>query len=255
MAVSIAAVLLRCPDPQATAAFYARAFGCGLTEGPALRLGSQLLLLRPAAGTARRDFAGFEAGFQHCAIAVPDMASAMRHLTTVPGWTAISRHGPERLPLSSGGVTAFKFRDPDGHPLELLQFPPDAVPPAWRGATALFAGIDHSAISIADTAHSVAFYNTLGFVADATQLNHGPEQARLDGLDEAVVEVTALRPGTGGPPHLELLCYRRPVPVPAAAAASSAAATAVLLHGQEQATTDPDGHRLCPASPDLAGSA
>ncbi len=40
--------------------------------------------------------------------------------------------GPERLPARSGGVSAFKFRDPDGHPLELLAFPPEAVPPIWR---------------------------------------------------------------------------------------------------------------------------
>lgn len=36
-----------------------------------------------------------------------------------------------RLPESSGGVTAFKFRDPDGHPLELLAFPDGKVPSRW----------------------------------------------------------------------------------------------------------------------------
>ena len=35
-------------------------------------------------------------------------------------FTTISRNGPEALP---GGVVAFKFRGPDGHPLELIQFP------------------------------------------------------------------------------------------------------------------------------------
>ncbi len=31
--------------------------------------------------------------------------------------------GPQRLPPASGSVAAAKFRDPDGHPLELLEFP------------------------------------------------------------------------------------------------------------------------------------
>ena len=29
-------------------------------------------------------------------------------------------------------IVLFKFRDPEGHPLELLAFPRDSVPACWR---------------------------------------------------------------------------------------------------------------------------
>ena len=38
--------------------------------------------------------------------------------------------GPIRLPCASGGARAFKFRDEDGHPLELLEFHPEDRPRA-----------------------------------------------------------------------------------------------------------------------------
>ena len=44
------------------------------------------------------------------------------------GATPISRGRPVTLPKSAGGVTAVKFRDPEGHPLEFLQFPRGANP-------------------------------------------------------------------------------------------------------------------------------
>ena len=40
----------------------------------------------------------------------------------------ISPDGRVRLPDNSGGVTAYKFRDHDGHPLELLEFPQGRIP-------------------------------------------------------------------------------------------------------------------------------
>ena len=57
--------------------------------------------------------------FQHCALATNDIAAAYEQLQQVC-FTPISRNGPELLP---GRIVAFKFRDPDGHPLELIQFP------------------------------------------------------------------------------------------------------------------------------------
>jgi hypothetical protein len=42
---------------------------------------------------------------------------------------------PARAAASAGtcdGVVTFKFRDPEGHPLELLEFPPGNMPAAWR---------------------------------------------------------------------------------------------------------------------------
>ncbi len=63
--------------------------------------------------------------------------------------------GPQRLPdwnKNAGGIRAFYFRDPDGHPLEILQFPADKGNPKWHDANGrLFLGIDHTAIVISDT--------------------------------------------------------------------------------------------------------
>jgi catechol 2,3-dioxygenase-like lactoylglutathione lyase family enzyme len=205
----------------------------------------------PADATARDPW------FQHFAIVVRDMRRAYARLSDVPGWTAISTHGPVRLPASSGGVTAFKFRDPEGHPLELLAFPADRAPPAWSGpasgSDAL--GIDHTAIVVADVERSIGFYQGLGFQVTARSFNLGPEQAALDGLVDPRVRVIALETGAG-PPHVELLGYcatkaRRGV----APAAHDVASTRTHLaarpsHGdiaRPGAATmilDPDGHRL-----------
>ena len=117
------------------------------------------------------------------------------------------------LPQSSGGVHAFKFRDPDGHPLELLQFPPDSRPAAWQGRSAdagqIGLGIDHSAISVADADASPSFYRSLGLEPGERTLNRGPEQQRLDDLAGVEVAVVPMQPASGTP-HLELLGYHVP---------------------------------------------
>ena len=202
-------------EPQALASFYQVAFGC-VTFGTAssnveMRLGSQIVRLIRAEPPGRPyppDVAGWNTLFQHIAIVVTDMAQAYAHLSAIPGWTPISTSGPQILPATSGGVSAFKFRDPEGHPLELIAFPPGAVPPRWQTtAPELFLGIDHSAISVSNTATSIAFYESLGLHRSGGSLNVGDEQAKLDGVPDAVVEVTALKPAQPTP-HVELLCYR-----------------------------------------------
>jgi catechol 2,3-dioxygenase-like lactoylglutathione lyase family enzyme len=147
--------------------------------------------------------------FQHFAIVVADMSAAMAHLSRATGWTPITVGGPQQLPASSGAVIAFKFRDPEGHPLELLAFPAAHVPECWRHIQSHtpFLGIDHSAICVADSARSVAFYEALGLTVSHRSVNDGPAQARLDDLDRPVVEVTAMS-ADQDTPHLELLCYR-----------------------------------------------
>ena len=164
--------------------------------------------------------------FQHFAIVVSDMDAAAARLEREGGSTAISDNGPQQLPASSGGVRAYKFRDPDGHPLELLVFPPDGAPAKWssdatrRAVTGMpFLGIDHSAIAVADTARSEAFYaGLLGFTVANRSVNRGVEQEHLDGTFNALVEVTALVPTDKAGPHVELLCNRvpstgRPIPI------------------------------------------
>lgn len=199
--------------------------------------------------------------FQHFAIVVTDMAAAVAQLEQVEGWTAITSGGPQQLPATSGGVTAFKFRDPEGHPLEFLQFPPDQVPVRWQQPRAHgpFLGIDHSAICVADSARSMAFYAALGLERSTQTVNDDPAQARLDNLVRPVAEVTGMSPSQPTP-HVELLCYRG-----ASAAArldlraNDVAATCLVFEPDRRASapencrapvqnlTDPDGHHLAVA--------
>ncbi|MCJ2128100.1 VOC family protein [Methylobacterium sp. E-045] len=243
-ALRIAAIRLLCPDPAATAAFYAAAFGATVaSDGARLALGAQTIELVPASDPAAKFPPSNSTDFQHCALVVSDMDAAYAHLCGMPSWTPISRAGPERLPAASGGVSAFKFRDPDGHPLELLAFPPDAVPPVWRGRSGLVLGIDHTAITVADTERAVAFYVGLDFKVTSRSLNRGSEQARLDAIDDPVVEVTSLTLPGGAPPHLELLCYRAPGSILRNCPDGSPFATRIVLTGQTD-RYDPDGHRI-----------
>jgi catechol 2,3-dioxygenase-like lactoylglutathione lyase family enzyme len=196
-----------------------------------------------------------DTAFQHFAIVVSNMDLALAQLQRAPGWTPISIGGPQRLPPRSGDVTAFKFQDPDGHPLELLAFPEHAVPSHWteRLAHGLFLGIDHSAISVRDTAISRAFYQSLGFAVTAQTFNHGVEQANLDGVPSPQLEVTALSLAAPNP-HLELLCYRSGIHLPRKVLSSNdVAATRIALATEGRANNDdtprriivdPDGHHL-----------
>jgi len=151
-------------------------------------------------------------GFQHIAIVAADMPAAYARLIKYAP-QAISTSGPVLLPPSTGSVTAFKFRDRDGHPLELIHFPAGAGDPKWQrprvaGPTI---GIDHSAIVVANADLSISFYaDLLGFSAASRQLNRGPGQDALDGASGIVVDVVALTAAESATPHLELLGYRHP---------------------------------------------
>lgn len=212
---------LICYDPKSLAAFYEAAFGFVTIAEPngvsdpasgslTLRLGQQIvrLIRPPSIGRAYpAGVAGWSPLFQHIAIVASDMASAYARLCSVPGWSAISASGPQVLPAASGGVIAFKFRDPEGHPLELIAFAPGATPVPWRQpARNGCLGIDHSAVSVSNTLKSVAFYEALGLHRSGGSLNVGREQAELDDVRNAEVEVTALSP-VQSTPHVELLCY------------------------------------------------
>ena len=156
--------------------------------------------------------------FQHMAIIVNDMRAAHQRIMANRRFRPISRNGPVRLPDSSGGVTAFKFRDHDGHPLELLAFPEGHVPGKWRttNGAGSFLGVDHTAIAVHDTARSVRFFRSVfGFSVGTCTENRGPEQDDLDDVDGVQVSVTRLAPDLPAP-RLELLHYhvgtRRPIP-------------------------------------------
>lgn len=296
--------LLICNDAETAALFYERAFGFvrvndrvltasryrGLINSRdaeshiiTLRLGEQEIELAgsyPARQQRPSVIPGWSPLFQHVAIVVSDMAEAHARLLAQSHWTAISTDGPETLPASSGGVTAYKFRDPEGHPLELIAFAPARVPPIWQrpSSNTPCLGIDHSAISVRDSARSKAFYRDLGFRTDGGSYNVGAEQDRLDAIGGARVEVAALVSVPATTPHIELLCYQgdfdrsAPLPDPDDPAATRLvlaaknreslvavchrnAATLVrdltyLENGTSWAMIcDPDGHLLCIVAP------
>jgi catechol 2,3-dioxygenase-like lactoylglutathione lyase family enzyme len=200
-----------------------------------LRLGEQRLALDRFDEPGRPMQPGTDAAwlsFQHLALVVTDMAAAYSRLRNA---ASITRYGPQLLPKSAGGVSAFKFRDPDGHPLELLQFP--------SGDRKISPGIDHSAISVADASASTVFYESLGLTRGHATLNHGPEQARLDDLQGVEVDVVPMLPDIATP-HLELLGYRMPRgQAGPSLRPNDIAATRIVWHGTQPALLrDPDGH-------------
>jgi catechol 2,3-dioxygenase-like lactoylglutathione lyase family enzyme len=177
--------------------------------------------------------------FQHFALVTPDAAAAWER-ARAHGATPISIGGPVTLPASAGGLTAAKLRDPEGHPLEFVQFPTAAE--SSRRSERL-SGIDHSAICVADADVSRGFYEELGLTVGRPTLNQGPTQVALDGLAEVRVDVVPLSPQIGTP-HLELLRYRSPAGRAAGRPqANDVAATRIVWRSNRDALLrDPDGH-------------
>ncbi len=150
--------------------------------------------------------------FQHFAIVVRDMEAA---------WARMRKHHvrqisprPQTIPASNtaaAGIKAIKFRDPDGHNLELLWFPDGKGHPRWhQTGTDLFMGIDHTAMTIRSTESSTKFYrDLLGMTVAGGTLNMGSTQQYLDSLPGARTRVTGLTP-KASPPGLEFLEYELP---------------------------------------------
>lgn len=259
----IRAIRLVTNDADRLAGFYTQALGfrlddpaplpddpfCGsLRRLRALSLGKDRIeLIEPNTRVGTSDVVvANDTRFQHFALVAPDIDRAYTRLQASRGWTAITQGGPQHLPASSGGVTAFKFRDPDGHPLELLCFSDDAVPRRWAnrsiGENGVLLGIDHTAIVVSDTKQSLSHYAKLGFERLGGSVNTGPAQAALDGLAAPHVEVTALSTGAVGQPHLELLCYGGDTRHSTTGDADVLATRIVESKGST-ALRDPDGHR------------
>jgi catechol 2,3-dioxygenase-like lactoylglutathione lyase family enzyme len=178
-----------------------------------LRLGAEELELAafdPPGARYPPDSTAADIWFQHVAIVTNDMAAARRRLKP-HDTTAITQGGPQQLPPAAGAVVAYKFRDPDGHPLELIHFPEGIGDPVWQCASGEpTIGIDHSALSVSDAGSSRAFYASLGLAPRSRQIDTGPEQDRLDGLSNVVVDVIELSPAAARTPHVELLRYHIP---------------------------------------------
>lgn len=151
--------------------------------------------------------------FQHIAIAVSDMDRAYAHLRAHKVRHAST--GPQTLPQylpNAAGIRAFYFKDPDGHVLEVIHFPPGKGDPRWatpQGSDALFLGIDHTAIAVVDTETSLRFYrDTLGLRVVGGSENFGTEQEHLNNVFGAHLRITTLKAASG--PGVELLEYLAP---------------------------------------------
>ena len=113
--------------------------------------------------------------------------------------------------LGAAGIKAVKFLDPEGHNLELIYFPPSKAAPAWqKPSNKRFLGLDHTAMTVASTDKSVAFYrDVLGLDVGGVTLNAGTTQEVLDNLFNDTCLVTEMVP-TSLPPHIEFLDYKTP---------------------------------------------
>jgi catechol 2,3-dioxygenase-like lactoylglutathione lyase family enzyme len=149
-----------------------------------MRLGDEFIelteFLAPRGRPAPADARANDRWFQHVAIITSDMDRAYAWLRQNKVQHAST--GPQRLPdwnKNAAGIQAFYFRDPDGHFLEILAFPPDKGNEKWHAKAGgkLFLGIDHTAIVISDTDASLKFYrDVLGLQVVGQSENYGPEQ-------------------------------------------------------------------------------
>jgi catechol 2,3-dioxygenase-like lactoylglutathione lyase family enzyme len=180
-----------------------------------LRLGAEEIelteYLAPKGRPMPDDLRANDRVFQHIAIVVSDIAKAYQGLRMHQVEHAST--GPQRLPdwnPNAGGISAFYFRDPDRHFLEIISFPAGKGSPKWHQATKdLFLGIDHTAIVVDDTNISLRFYRgTLGMQVAGESENYDVEQEHLNNVFGARLRITALRAATG--PGIELLEYLAP---------------------------------------------
>ncbi len=222
-----------CEEPAENSAL-AGLLGVQSVRSIRLRRGHQTIELSqctPAGSAYPAGSKSNDSWFQHCALVTDDVSRAAARLAG-SNFHPIST-GPVTLP---GGIVAYKFRDPECHPLELIQFP--SPPNATAG------GIDHSAISVADADRTIAFYEKIGLEVLARQINHGPAQDALDNLYQVSAEIVALTPHNPAP-HVELLVYRTPVGRVLPFQPNDIAAARLVFASQLSAPSllrDPDGH-------------
>ncbi|MBM5799525.1 MAG: VOC family protein [Cyanobacteria bacterium K_DeepCast_35m_m2_023] len=163
--------------------------------------------------------------FQHVCLVARDLDQALARLEPAlrSGQATAISSAPQTLPASNraaAGIRAYKFRDPEGHNLELLQFPPDKGDARWHrhsttgsyepgGSQTPLLGIDHSAISVSVSEVSCRFYDTvLGLRLGGDGINNGPTQDGLDGLSNTEVRITSHRCPAGA--GIECLNYLPP---------------------------------------------
>lgn len=179
-----------------------------------LQLGDETIELTAYSAAGRSiptDTRSNDRWFQHVAIVVSDMAKAYAHLQQCQVQNVSTK--PQILPKwneDMAGIQAFYFQDPDGHFLELIQFPPDKGKAKWhQKKNGLFLGIDHTAIVVADTDASLKFYQeVVGLELEQSMQNHGEEHAHLSRVPDIHIKITRLNPHRGI--GVELLEYLNP---------------------------------------------
>ncbi len=180
-----------------------------------MQLGREFLdltqYLAPPGRPIPQDSRSNDLSFQHIAIVVRDMDQAFARLRALK--VQFVSTGPQTLPATipaAAGIKAFYFRDPDGHNLEVIYFPPGKGDPRWQEKTdSLFLGIDHTAIGIAKTAASLRFYQELlGLEKKGESENFGTEQEHLNQVFGARLLITGLGASSG--PGVEFLEYLTP---------------------------------------------
>jgi catechol 2,3-dioxygenase-like lactoylglutathione lyase family enzyme len=204
------------------------------TRTATLRLGDERIrlidFLAPEGRPIPDDSRSNDRWFQHLAIAVSDMDAAYQRLRN--HGVEFASSAPQTLPSwnpSAAGISAFYFKDPDHHILEIIHFPAGKGADKWHRlpanepktrtnapasaasekAPTLFLGIDHTAIVTADTDRDLAFYQSiLGLRIAGHSENYGIEQERLNNVFGAHLRITTLRATTG--PGIELLEYLSP---------------------------------------------
>jgi catechol 2,3-dioxygenase-like lactoylglutathione lyase family enzyme len=189
-----------------------------------LKIGDEQVELMQFVGTAPGrpvppDSRSNDLWFQHIAIVVSDMELAYRRLreAKVAHVSTAPQTLPDYLPAAAG-ISAFYFRDPDGHNLELIHFPKGKGSPRWQGKVegqrlkangqpqptvsrsppAVFLGIDHTAIGIEDTDSSYPFWrDALGLEVGGHSENFGTEQEHLNQVFGARLYITGLHSEDG----------------------------------------------------------
>lgn len=174
--------------------------------------------------------------FQHIAIVVSNMDSAYAHLRK-HNVQHVST-GPQTLPKTipaAEGIKAFYFRDPAGHNLELIYFPPGKGNAKWQTNTnKIFLGIDHTAIGVSATAKSKKFYgDLLGVKYVGESFNFGIEQEHLNNVQGASLHISGNHAKEGmGVEFLEYLNPKNGRPYPTDERADD------LVHWESIMTTD-----------------
>ena len=223
-----------------------------------LRLGRERIelteYLSPRGRPYPVDTRGNDRWFQHIAIITSDMTRAYARLRE--HGVAHASTGPQRLPdwnPGAAGIEAFYFRDPDGHFLEILQFPTGKGETRWHSRDALFLGIDHTAITVGSTAAALTFYRDgLGLTMAGQGENYGEEQEHLNNVFGARLRITTLRAAKG--PGIELLEYLAPRtgrPAPLDLAANDLAHWQTTLIAADPAPLLADQHGGGLVSPDV----